>query len=146
MAEAFSRILTLEEATLAHLHSVHDSWLTEAVRRWPDFHFTAADGRGFCLAINGESIGHRILALGGTQLSQDDWKGLRQIVAVIVEAGDDPSEPDAPSEFDPLVYCEGDEAARAWRDLHAASGVNLDDDTAQRLAEELGVDLEDEAD
>jgi len=97
MAEAFSRILTREEATLAHLRSVHHSWLTEAVRRWPDFHFTAADGRSFCLAINGESIGYRILAIGATSLSQADWRRLREVVAVVVESADDPSDPSAPS-------------------------------------------------
>lgn len=139
MAEAYSRILTREEAKLTHVHHVHHYCLTEAVRRWPDFRFTAADGRSFCLAIDGESIGHRILALRNGLLSQDDWKGLCEIVAVIVEAAD-LSDPGAPSEFEPLVYSDAYEAFESWRDLHTASGAHLDDDTAQRLAEELGVD------
>jgi hypothetical protein len=139
MAEAYSRILTREEAKLAHIHHVHHSCLTEAVRRWADFRFTGADGRSFCLAIKGESIAHRILAIGGTQLSHADWKRLCETVAVIVEAAHDPSDPGAPSEFEPLVYRDAHEAFTAWRDLHAASGAHLDDDTAERLAEELGV-------
>ncbi len=144
MAEAYSRILTREEANLAHVHRVHHSWLTEAVRRYPDFRFTAADGRSFCLAINGESIGHRILALRNGLLSRADWKGLCEMIAVIIEAADDPSDPGAPSEFEPLVYSDAYEAFESWRDLHTASGAHLDDDTAQRLAEELGVDLDED--
>jgi hypothetical protein len=99
------------------------------------FSFHRSDGREFCLAINGESIGHRILAIGATSITQADWKRLRGTVAVIVEAADDLSDPGAASEFDPLVYCDGDEVARAWRDLHALSGKTIDADTAQRLSE-----------
>jgi hypothetical protein len=139
MAEAYSRILTREEAMVAHDRFVRHSCLTEAIRRYPDFRFTAADGRSFCLAIDGESIGHRILALRNGLLSRADWEGLCEIVAVIVESADDPSDPGAPSEFEPLLYSDAYEAFEAWRDLHTASGVHLDDDTAQRLAEDLGV-------
>jgi len=143
MAEAFSKILTREEATLAHLRSAHHSWLTEAVWWWSDFRFTAADGREFYLAIDGESIGHRILALRNGLLSRADWEGLCEIVAVIAESAD-LSDPGAPSEFEPLVYSDAYEAFEAWRDLHTALGAHLDHDTAQRFAEELGVDLEED--
>jgi hypothetical protein len=136
----YSGILTREEAKLEHLYRIRHLRLTEAIQHWPDFDFTAADGRSFCLAINGESVGHRIMALcNNTQLTQADWKWLCALSGAIVEGGDCPD-----YNVPPMIYRDAREAFEAWRDLHAASGVSLDDDTTKRLAEMLGVDLDED--
>src|SRR6266404_1913257 len=118
-------------------HEMRVSQLCEAVQKRPDY-FTP--GRAFFMATRGDNgrMGHLILAEGGTdRLYKHDWVWLEQLAGVIVPLDNYDS---------PLIYHSEAELIRAWKELHAISGLRMNADDEETLDERLYEDEDSDED
>src|SRR5882762_584075 len=133
MAEIYSGISSPELE-----FQIRISQLCEAVQKRPDY---VTPDRTFFMSTrgdNGKRLGHLILAEGGTdRLYKHEWVLLEQLAGVIVLSGNYDS---------PLIYHSETELIRAWKELHAISGLRMNADDEETLDERLYEDEDSDED
>lgn len=124
------RILTKHESK----QFMRENWAwennaLEAIQQYPDFHFTA-DGKFFAMALDGESIGHRMNALGCPDFrGQHDCTQLCAVEGVIGLYDNEHDEESG----ELFVYRDRRELLQAWKELHHISGVEMSEHDQERL-------------
>jgi hypothetical protein len=143
MAEVYSRKLTQEQWRLEQ-RLARNYFLVEAAKKYPDYFCVTPDRTFYMVNVEGdvEKLGHLILAEGSTNRVHDDdrvWTG--QIRLVIC------SSDDCDISSVPMIYHDEAEGIRAWKELHAISGLRMTADDEEWLDKRLEMlDADDEDD
>jgi hypothetical protein len=131
-------------ATIIHGYPTPEQWrlerqrernyfLIEAVKKYSDYRCITPD-RTFYMVSNddAEKLGHLILAEGSTnRLHEDDREWLEEMAGAIC------SSDDCDVSCAPLIYSDEAELIRAWKELHAISGLRMSTADEEELDERL---------
>jgi len=141
MATLISGYLSPEQWRLERQRE-RNYFLIEAVKKYSDYRCTTPD-RTFYMVTNDdvEKLGHLILAEGSTnRLHDEDRAWLEQMAGAIC------SSDDCDVSCLPMVYFDEADLIRAWKELHAISGLRMNADDEETLDERLYEDEDSDED